>query len=225
MELLSISEADGWDNTFLWKGRLSHQALGGVTNGSWMYRCSEPLGIPKKGVNRNLGLVLNPTHGDRPMSRVTSELLAERKPLVESNLIDPCDTTSWVVAPSVFTSGDEKVIRRLQIDELLDVYEVEVVTQKELDKYWRCGHCLPSCAFAPAAPLKIGIEATRLFYQKLRYDDSSIDLPSENDFARPRKRSANDTSLEITTSGKKLTTTSVEDPQSFKNLGCLVTQR
>ena len=152
--LEQTDEIGDWDNTFLWKGDLSHQALGGVTTGSWSYRCSEPLGDPKDGIDRNLGLLFKLTHGGRAISRVPGELLIKRDPLREHHLIKPCKTNPWVVAPSVFAPNKEKVLRRLQINKLLDVYNMEVATQKELSNYWCRSHCSPSCAFAQAAPLK-----------------------------------------------------------------------
>ena len=92
------------------------------------------------------------------------------------------------MAPSVFTANDEKVIRRVQVDEPLDVYDVEILTQKELGNYWRLGHCSPSFAFARAAPLKVGIEAARLFFGKLRENDALSGQPCLNDLAQSRKR-------------------------------------
>ena len=74
LELVPTCENGDWDSTFLWKGDLSHQALGGVTSGLWLYRCSEPVGDPKGGINQNLCLLLKPTHGGRAMSRVLDKL-------------------------------------------------------------------------------------------------------------------------------------------------------
>ena len=192
LELIPTYEIGNWDITFLWKGDLLHQALGRVTSGSWLYWCSEPLGDPKNGTNQNLGLLLRPTHSGRAISRVSRKLLTEQRPLLESNLIEPCKTTLWVVAPSVFRSNDEKVICRLQIDELLDVYDMEVLTQKGLGNYWRRGHCSPSCTFARAVPLKVGIKVTCLFYDKLRRDDLPNDSLPVNDLAESCKRSVSD---------------------------------
>ena len=146
---------------------MSHQALGGVTSGTWVYRCSELLLKAREGLDQNLGLILKPTHGGRALSKVTEAVIKERNPLEINNLLDPAIISLWVIAPSVFTKDGEKVMRRLQVDELLDVYDVEVLTQRELGKHWRCGQCSSSGAFALAAPLKVAIEASRLFYSKL----------------------------------------------------------
>jgi len=96
LELVPTCEVDGWDDTFLWKGDLSHQTSSGVTSGSWSYRCSEPLGDLRRGIDRNLGLLLKPTHGGRAISKIADELLAERRPLSESNLIGPGEVNPWV---------------------------------------------------------------------------------------------------------------------------------
>ena len=60
LEVIPEKDVGSFNNTFLWKGRLSHRELGGVTIGVWSYRCSEPLGYPRTEVNQNLGLVLKP---------------------------------------------------------------------------------------------------------------------------------------------------------------------
>ena len=167
LELMPTDEIMDLDDTFLWKGGLSHQSLGSVTSGSWSYRCSEPLEEPGRGVNQNLGLLLK--KGGKALSKVSDVVLTNCNPLRGQNLIKPCKTVPWVVAPLVFTKEDGMVLWRLQVDELLDIYDVEVSTQKVLGKYWRLAHCSPSYAFVQAAPLKIGIELTCLFYGKLRY--------------------------------------------------------
>ena len=87
LEVIPEMDVDIHDNTFLWKGHLSHRELGGVTSGVWRYRCSEPLDDPQIGVKRNLGLVLNPTHGEGAMPKVPAELLLERAPLTGDNLV------------------------------------------------------------------------------------------------------------------------------------------
>ena len=130
-----VNEQD-WDSTFLWKGNLSHQALGGVTNGVWSYRSSEPLAEPCAGIRRNLGLILKPMHGGRAESKLSEQDLAIRRTLIGTNLIRPGEVALWVIAPSVFTRDEERVVRRLQVDELLDAYDTEVLTQRELGKIW-----------------------------------------------------------------------------------------
>ena len=136
LELIPTPKVGDWDNTFLWKGAFEHHVLGGVTSGSWSYRCSEPLGDPNISMSQNLGLLLRPTHGGRAISKIESDLVTTRRPLLESNLIEPCETNPWIVAPSVFTANDEKGIHSLQINELFDVYNVEIITQKELGNCW-----------------------------------------------------------------------------------------
>ena len=78
--------------------------------------------------------------------------------LEDFNLMELGSIAPWVKALSVFTPNGELVLQRLQVDELLDVYDVEVITQRKLGRHWQLGHCLPSCAFASAAPLKVAIE-------------------------------------------------------------------
>ena len=199
LELIPTDEVKDWDDTFLWKGDLSHQSLGGVISGSWSYRCSEPLEEPRRGVNQNLGLLLEPTHGGKALSKVLDEMLTDPNLLQGQNLIKPCETTPWVISPSVFTKENEMILRRLQVDELLDVYDVEVSTQKELGKYWCLAHCSPSYAFAQVAPLKVGIKLICLFYSKLRNDGWSHDPPSMNDLADSRKRLGGEYSVESVT--------------------------
>ena len=78
------------------------------------------------------------------------------------------------------------------MDELLDVYDVEVLTQRELGKHWRLGQCSLSCAFALAAPLKVAIEASRLFYSKLQSDRWGAHLLPVNDLIGAHKRANSD---------------------------------
>ena len=110
LELIPDNDVANWDDTFLWKGELSHQSLGGVTSGTWLYRCSEPLSKAREGLDRNLGLILKPTHGGRALSKVTEVLVKERNPLESNNLLDPGIISLWVIAPSVFTKDGEKVM-------------------------------------------------------------------------------------------------------------------
>ena len=85
----------------------------------------------------------------------------------------------------MFTRDGDLVMRRLQMDELLDVYDVEVSTQLELGNFWRSSRCAPSCAFALAAPLKVLMEVGRLFFSKLS-DDGWLPGPSlVNDCTHP----------------------------------------
>ena len=53
LEIIPEGEGEGWDETFMWKGKLSHQALGGVTSSSWLFCCYEPLAEPRKGLALN----------------------------------------------------------------------------------------------------------------------------------------------------------------------------
>ena len=46
LEVIPEKDMGSFDNTFLWKDRLSHCELGGVISGVWSYRCSKPLGDP-----------------------------------------------------------------------------------------------------------------------------------------------------------------------------------
>ena len=192
LEFIPEGKEDGWDNTFLWKGNVSHQSLGGVTSGTWSYRCSEPLPEPRKGFARNLGLILNPVHGGRVESKVPLDLLRARKPLTSCNLVAPGVRSPWVKAPSVFTHDEEPVIRRLHVDELLDVYDVEVSIQKELGKCWRLGQWSPSYAFASSAPMKVLMAIGRSFYGKLQADGWPIGMFTVNENDRARKRPANE---------------------------------
>ena len=96
--------------------------------------------------------------------------LKTRVLLSGTNLVDPEVVSPWVKAPSVFTKDGELVMRRLQVNDLLDIYNAEVITQRELGNCWRSSHCAPSCAFAFAAPLKVLMEVGHLFYSKLRDD-------------------------------------------------------
>ena len=193
LELIPSSDVGNWDDTFLWKGDLCHKDVGGVTSGSWSFRCSKPLGDPRHTISRNLGLVLKPTHGGRALHKVDAKVLNSRKLLSGSNLVAPEEVAPWVLAPSVYTKDDELVMRRLQVDELLDIYDTEVVTQLELGNCWRSGHWTPSYAFAYAAPLKILMEVGRLFYSKL-VDDGWPTEPSlpVDEPALNRKRRCNE---------------------------------
>ena len=170
-----------------------------MTSGTWSLWCSEALDKPQEGLAPNLGLILNPTHGGRAELKVSPELLRICKPLTGFNLIDPGDHASWIKAPSVFTKGDELVIWRLHVDELLDVYNAEVVTQKELNNCWRLGQCLPSNAFVNAAPLKFLIAIRRLFYDKLHADGWPLGLPPVNEDKVSRKRSIVESTVESAT--------------------------
>ena len=199
LEIMPKEDAEGWDDVFLWKMDLSHRALGGVTSGTWLMRCSEALDQPQKGLAHNLGLVLNPTHGGRAESKVSPELLKLRKPLSGSNLILPGNNVPWVRAPSVFTEGDELVVRWLQIDEMLDIYDVEVATQKELGTCWRLGQWSPSYAFTNAAPLKVLMAVGRLFYNRLRLDGMPLGLPRVNENAASHKRAIVESMVESAT--------------------------
>ena len=122
------------------------------------------------------------------MSKVPAEVLLERAPLTGNNLVAPGEAWSWVMSPLVFTKDGKLVLPRLQIDELLDIYDVEVITQKELGHCWRASHCAPSCAFVDAAPLKVLMEVVHFFYEKLNRDGWADGTAPVNENAGPRKR-------------------------------------
>ena len=148
LEVIPKHDVAEWVDTFLWKGDLCHQDLGGVTTGVWSYRCSGSLADPKRSIDHNLDLVLKPTHGGKVFSRVPEETLWSRVLLSGKNLIDPKVVSPWVKAPSVFTTKDGEFIRRrLQVDELLDIYNAEVITQRELGNCWRSSLCSKLCFF------------------------------------------------------------------------------
>ena len=167
---------------------MRHQDVGGVTTGTWSYQCSDPLPDSDISINWNLGLVMKPTHGGKVLSRVPAEILGSRVLLSGDNLVDPEVTSPWIKSPSVFSKDGELVMRRLQIDELLDVYNTEVTTQRELGTCWRSSHCTPSYAFAFAAPLKVLMEIGQLFYHKLIDDGWPITFPPVNESTSTRKR-------------------------------------
>ena len=185
----------------MWKGDLRHQDISGVTTGVWSYRCSESLPAPNRSINCNLDLVLKPTHGGRALSKVPEEILESREFLSGTKLVDPGVVAPWVKAQSVFTKDGEHVIRRLQVDELLDIYDAEVITQHELGNCWRSSHCALSCAFAFAAPLKVLVEVGRLFYSKLRDDGWPTGLPPVNESALSPKRGCNESKASDGTGG------------------------
>ena len=121
------------------------------------------------------------------MSKVPAELLLKQAPLTGDNLVDSGEAWLWVISPSVFTKDDKLVLHRLQIDEILDIYDTEVSTQKELGRCWRASHCSPSCAFVGAAPLKVLMEVGRLFYGKLDEDGWAVCSAPVNENGDPYK--------------------------------------
>ena len=135
---------------------------------------------------------MNPTHGGRAVSRIGPELLELRKPLVGSSLLTPGRHDLWVKAPCVFTEGNELVLRRLQVDKMLDAYDVEVLTQKELINCWKLGKWSPSYAFVKAAPMKVLMAVGRAFFRQLQVDGIPIGAAPVNDSAGSRKRPANE---------------------------------
>ena len=103
------------------------------------------------------------------------------------------------------------------MDELLDVYDVEVLTQRELGKHWRRGQYSSSGAFALAAPLKVAIEASHLFYSKLQCDGWGSSSVPVNDLIGARKRSNSDERDTISTgSDMENDSTSCRTPRSKK---------
>ena len=87
------------------------------------------------------------------------------------------------------------VIRRLQIDKLLDVYDAEVLTQQELGQSWRIGQCSPCYAFARVAPMRVMVEATYLLYNKLQDDGWVAPLHSVHDSTGALKRANANTTV------------------------------
>ena len=105
---------------------------------------------------------------------------------------------------------------RLQIDELLDIYDTEVSTQKELGRCWRASYCSPRCAFVGAAPLKVLMEVGRLFYGKLDEDGWAVCSAPVNENGDPRKRGHIDLTVLSSTGVGSLSSSEVTEGQASK---------
>ena len=91
-----------------------------------------------------------------------------------------------------FFAGNEPVIQKVQSDELMDAYDMEVSLQKALGSFWRRGYISSSLAFVHTAPLKVLAILGRSFFGKL-WDNGWINAETSGyDKAVSQKRAVFD---------------------------------
>ena len=137
--------ADGW--------RESHADAGGVTDGTWTCY-SQNLDLSPKEANpvrRNLRHVLRTTEGASSKRALTR---------CHSQPSMPDERTKWKLKmPSVITfSVFDKtgpVHRLITIEELLDIYDMELMVQAELKNFWKDQGVKPTRSFVDQVPIKV----------------------------------------------------------------------
>lgn len=162
--------------------RLSHQDFGGVTNGEWtVYTEGVTLSKLKVSkVRRNLKHLLSTTEGASSTSQL-EKCVGEPLNLFSTVPWGITDTCS-VRVPSVFQKGD-LVTRCLTDKELMNIYDIELITQSELSNLFRLKNRLPSNSFIKQIPIKVlrAVRSAVLLELAVNDDDlSSIDSGDSN---------------------------------------------
>ena len=133
---------------------ISHIASGGITNGEWAYQSDIQLEKFDQSVKRQLGLILRPLHSGTALSQIGIASEREERVYEEDSIVDFGETSILVNAPCVFVKN-EKVRRRLEMEEIYDVYDLDRNTQREISSLHSSMKVRPSYAFARQIPVKV----------------------------------------------------------------------
>ena len=141
----SFHSSDGWRET--------HEDAGGVTDGAWTFYSQNMILTPKDPVmvKRHLRHVLRTTEG------ATSTKLLKK---FNSPTFQPDQRVRWKMKfPIVetFSVFDKlgPVTRLVSIDELLDIYDIELLIQGQLKSYWSSNNVKPTRSFVDQVPIKV----------------------------------------------------------------------
>ena len=134
--------------------RLSHKDVGGVTDGEWSYYIEglPMIKVPKTLVVRNLSHVLTSTEG-RSSSRALKS--SEGSKLSRYSLV-PWKTKLCQVETTSVYHKDELIIRLITYQELMDIYDIELLTQANLLRLKTSNSgSRPSLSFVNQVPVKV----------------------------------------------------------------------
>ena len=164
---------------------VSHRRVGGVTTGEWRVISTHKFldwKLPK--IKKVLKHVLKTTEVGRKLER-TSMDLARR-----SNAFLPVARVRFGVkeikvhCTCVITQG--LVERDLTMGELMDVYDIELETQRQLKMFWAETGTNPSRSFTQQVPVKVLIAVGRNLFKKPEVMEEACDHASEASQGGPR---------------------------------------
>ena len=151
---------------------VSHVASGGITDGRWTYQSDAELHQLDKSVRRSLGLVLRPLNTGIALSHLGHSSTTNERVYEEDSIVEFGSTFVRVNAPCVFVK-DEKVRRKLSIEEVYDIYDLDRVTQQELSLFQAAIHAKPSLAFTKQVPVKVLVRLGKAVMQGIWSPDHS----------------------------------------------------
>ena len=142
---MNFFTAEGW--------RESHANAGGITNGEWTCFVNKlSLGAADAyPVRRTLRHVLRTTEGASSMRLINK---MNNVPLTPNKRVIWGAKHSTVCTYSVFDKSGP-VVRFITLDELLDIYDIELLTQGELKRFWKRNDIKPTRAFVEQIPVKV----------------------------------------------------------------------
>ena len=128
--------------------------MGGITDGSWSLRSDLNLELKFTAVKGNLGLILRSTLGGRLLEDIHPFDDNSQGALDEESLLPSGRKHIFVKTSSVFTPG-KLIFRRVAACELMDAYDLEMATQKELEGFSKSFRLDLSLDFVEQVPGKV----------------------------------------------------------------------
>jgi hypothetical protein len=174
----------------------THANAGGVTNGMWSFETHNfqlPF-VEQHVIRRTLKHVLRTTEG---ASSTFSMKQCLNPPFTPSNRVDWGDSFPRVLTYSVFDKN-APVTRLITIDELLDIYDMELHTQAELHRFWSQQSVKPTRSFVRQIPIKVlrNIGCRVVAYLTPDDDDTSM-LSADSDATIVTNHLSSATNLDI----------------------------
>ena len=178
-----------------------HDLAGGVTDGKWSFYSpnADLPSLPSFGIKRSLRHVLRTTEGECSVNQLRKSTTPKLTP--ESRVIWG-DKHPHVLTSSVFHKN-ESITRLLTEEELMDVYDIELITQQELLRYWKGKKLVSTRSYTQQIPAKVLREVGSQVVNLLsRFNDSKatglvepISQSTESDNVEANKHNIPDTSI------------------------------
>ena len=138
-----------------WEQEISHRQVGGVTTGKWFAGATASLGkrIHFSKLRRVVRHILNSTNPGKLLTSTSLAIAAKAGAILPLERAPAGLPRVKVHAPNCITNS--MVERQLSEVEMMDLYDVDLVTQRSLRKFWASQDTRPSFAFVHVPPIKV----------------------------------------------------------------------
>ena len=144
--------------------QISHKQVGGVTTGKWrIFTTEDTQNWQTPKISKCLKHILKSTEGGRKLESTNLSIAAAAEALLPSARATFGARDVKVHCPCVF--GKTMVERRLGIEELMDVYDIELESQRELKTFWKTSGVTPSRSFVSQVPVKVLLTVGRNLFR------------------------------------------------------------